>query len=223
MILAYVRTVILYVVLIASVRIMGKRQIGQMEPTEFVVAMLIADLAAVPMQDGAIPLLSGIVPLLTVLGLELTVSFLVMKSLALRRCLCGRPVILIDNGRVLQDNLRRTRVTIEELMSHLRQKDVLDLSSVQYAILETDGNLSVFPYPKEMPASARDAGIQVRKQCLPVTIIADGEVLKQNLPLLNKDMAWVKRVLQQHDADVKGTYLLTVDKQDHIHFIRKEV
>ena len=114
MILAYVRTVILYLVLIASVRIMGKRQIGQMEPTEFVVAMLIADLAAVPMQDGAIPLLSGIVPLLTVLGLELTVSFLVMKSLRLRRCLCGRPVILIDNGRVLQDNLRRTRITVEE-------------------------------------------------------------------------------------------------------------
>ena len=94
---------------------------------------------------------------------------------------------------------------------------------MQYAILETNGNLSVFPYPKEMPASAKDAGIQVRKQNLPITVISDGELLKQNLSLLKKDIHWVKRVLQQHDADVKGTYLLTVDKQDHIHFIRKEV
>jgi len=137
MILAYIRTIIVYLVLIFSVRLMGKREIGQMEASEFVVAMLIADLAAVPMQDSSIPLLSGLVPLLTVLGLELTLSFLVLKSVMLRRFLCGKPVILIDNGEILQENLRRTRITMDELMGHLRQKDVLDLKAVQYAILET--------------------------------------------------------------------------------------
>ena len=213
MILAYVRTVILYVVLIASVRIMGKRQIGQMEPTEFVVAMLIADLAAVPMQDGAIPLLSGIVPLLTVLGLELTFSFLVMKSLVFRRCLWGRPVILIDNGRVLQDNLRRTRVTIEELMSHLRQKDVLDIGSVQYAILETDGNLSVFPYPKpEIPA---------KRQSLPITVINDGKLSREALKQAGKDMVWLNKTLGKRKARKETTLLLTVDGEDNVTWIAK--
>ena len=221
MILAYVRTVILYLVLIASVRIMGKRQIGQMEPTEFVVAMLIADLAAVPMQDGAIPLLSGIVPLLTVLGLELTFSFLVMKSLALRRCLCGRPVILIDNGRVLQDNLRRTRVTIEELMSHLRQKDVLDIGSVQYAILETDGNLSVFPYPQKRPASAREAGIPVKQQSLPVTVINDGKLSREALKQAGKDTVWLNKTLGKRKARQETTLLLTVDGEDNVTWIAK--
>ena len=221
MILAYVRTVILYLVLIASVRIMGKRQIGQMEPTEFVVAMLIADLAAVPMQDGAIPLLSGIVPLLTVLGLELTFSFLVMKSLALRRCLCGRPVILIDNGRVLQDNLRRTRVTIEELMSHLRQKDVLDIGSVQYAILETDGNLSVFPYPQMKPAAAREAGIPVKQQSLPVTVINDGKLSREALKQAGKDMVWLNKTLGKRKARQETTLLLTVDGEDNVTWIAK--
>ena len=221
MILAYVRTVILYVVLIASVRIMGKRQIGQMEPTEFVVAMLIADLAAVPMQDGAIPLLSGIVPLLTVLGLELTFSFLVMKSLALRRCLCGRPVILIDNGQVSQDNLRRTRVTIEELMSHLRQKDVLDIGSVQYAILETDGNLSVFPYPQKRPANAQEAGIPVKQQSLPVTVINDGKLSREALKQAGKDTVWMNKTLGKRKARQETTLLLTVDGEDNVTWIAK--
>ena len=221
MILAYVRTVILYVVLIASVRIMGKRQIGQMEPTEFVVAMLIADLAAVPMQDGAIPLLSGIVPLLTVLGLELTVSFLVMKSLALRRCLCGRPVILIDNGRVLQDNLRRTRVTMEELMSHLRQKDVLEIGSVQYAILETDGNLSVFPYPQMKPAAAQEAGIPVKGQSLPITVINDGKLSREALKQAGKDTVWLNKTLGKRKARQETTLLLTVDGEDNVTWIAK--
>lgn len=221
MILAYVRTVILYLVLIASVRIMGKRQIGQMEPTEFVVAMLIADLAAVPMQDGAIPLLSGIVPLLTVLGLELTFSFLVMKSLRLRRCLCGRPVILIDNGRVLQDNLRCTRVTVEELMSHLRQKDVLDVGSVQYAILETDGNLSVFPYPQKKPASAQEAGIRVRQQSLPVTVINDGKLSREALKRAGKDMVWLNKTLGKRKARQETTLLLMVDGEDNVTWIAK--
>ena len=161
MILAYIRTILLYLTLIAAVRLMGKREIGQMAPSEFVVAMLLADLAAIPMQDSSLPLISGLVPIATVLGLELVLSFFVMKSVAFRKFLCGKPVILIEGGRILQDNLRRTRVSLDELMGHLRQKDVLDISAVQFAILETDGTLSVFPYPEQRPACAADAGIAV--------------------------------------------------------------
>ena len=223
MILSYLRTIILYLVLITVIRLMGKRQIGQMEPSEFVVTMLVANLAAIPMQDGGIPLFSGFVPIVTVLAVELVLSHLSVKSIRFRKLLCGKPVILIENGNILQKNLRKTRVTLDELTGHLREKDVLDLQSVQYAILETNGNLSVFPYPKERPASAKDAGISARKQFLPLTIVSDGVVLVENLKKAKKDPAWVQRILKQHDAEIKDTWLLTVDGSDHVLFYRKEL
>ena len=222
MVLSYVRTIFLYLVLIGVVRLMGKRQIGQMEPSEFVVTMLVANLASIPMQDGAIPLYSGLVPIVTVLGVELVLSALSMKNLKLRKILCGKPVILVENGNILQKNLQKTRITLDELTGHLREKDVLDLQSVQYAILETNGNLSVFPYPKEKPASAKDAGVQVRKQYLPITVISDGTLLEENLQKAKKDRKWVKRVLEERQATVAETWLLTVDGGDKIVFYRKE-
>ncbi len=222
MILSYFRTIALYLVLIAVIRLMGKRQIGQMEPSEFVVTMLVANLASIPMQDSAIPLFSGLVPILTVLGIELVLAMLSLRSIRLRKLLCGKPVILIENGNILQGNLRKTRVTLDELTGHLRQKDVLDLKSVQYAILETNGELSVFPYPKERPASAKEAGIPAREQYLPLTVVSDGVVLVENLKKAGKDAAWLEKILQQHSAEVKNTWLLTVDGGDRVVFYRKE-
>lgn len=222
MILSYLRTIALYLVLIAVIRLMGKRQIGQMEASEFVVTMLVANLAAIPMQDSGIPLFFGFIPIVTVLGLELVLSHLSLRSIRLRKLLCGKPVILIENGNILQENLRKTRVTLDELTGHLREKDVLDLRSVQYAILETNGNLSVFPYPKDRPASAKDAGITPRKQYIPLTIVSDGVLLVENLKKANKDIAWVNKVLGQHNAGIPDTWLLTVDGSDHVLFYRKE-
>jgi len=222
LILSYLRTIILYLVLILVIRLMGKRQIGQMEPSEFVVTMLVANLASIPMQDGAIPLYSGLVPILTVLGVELVLSFLSLRSISIRRLLCGKPVILMENGTILQENLRKTSVTLDELTGHLREKGILDLRSVQYAILETNGNLSVFPYPKHMPASAKDAGVQVSSQFIPLTIISDGYLSHDNLQKAGKDLHWVDKILSQHHATVKSTWLLTVDGRDHILFLPKE-
>ena len=223
MILSYIRTIILYLVLIAVIRTMGKRQIGQMEASEFVVTMLVANLAAIPMQDSGIPLFSGFVPIVTVLGVELVLSTLSLRSIRFRKLLCGKPVILVDNGKIIQENLRRTRVTLDELTGHLREKDVLDIRSVQFAILETNGNLSVFPYPKHKPASAKEAGVQVKSQSLPLTIISDGVLLEDNLHLAKKDVVWVEKVLQQQQATLQDTWLLTVDGSDKILFYRKEL
>ena len=216
------RTVILYSVLILVIRLLGKRQIGQMEPSEFVVTMLVANLASIPLEETDLPLTAGLVPILTVLGMELVFSALSLRSIFFRKLLCGKPVILIENGTVLQENLRKTRVTLDELTGHLREKDVLDLSSVQYAILETNGNLSVFPYPKEKPASAKDAGIRARKQYIPLTIVSDGKLLEDNLKKAGKDRSWLDRVLQERDAVLSDTWLLTVDGSDKILFYRRE-
>ena len=222
MILSYVRTIILYLILIAVIRLMGKRQVGELEPSEFVVTMLVANLASIPMQDGGIPLYSGLVPILTVLGVELVLSALAMGSIKIRRLLCGKPVILIENGHILQNNLRRTRITLDELTGQLREKDVMDITTVQYAILETNGGLSVFPYPKELPARARDAGVQAKQQYLPITIIGDGYLYRENLPMAGKDELWVQKTLQEKQVELKDVWLLTVDKKGNTIFLRKE-
>ena len=210
MLISYLRTVILYLVLILSIRLMGKRQIGQMEASEFVVTMLVANLASIPMQDSAIPLYSGLVPILVVLGMELSLSGLILQNVIFRRFFCGKPVILIDNGKVLRENLRKTRVTLDELTGHLREKDVMDITTVQYAILETDGNLSVFPYP--------DQG----KHHLPVTIIEDGYLSRENLQYAGKDRKWLENILQQRKTTEKDTFLLTVDDADSVVWLGKE-
>ena len=222
MILSFFRSIFLYLLLILCVRLMGKRQIGEMEPSEFVVTMLLANLAAIPMQDGAIPLYSGLVPILTVLGMELVLSGLIMHSVVLRKFFCGKPVILINNGKIIQENLRRTRITLDELTGHLREKDVLDITTVQYAILETDGNLSVFPFPKERPASAKDAGIQAKPQNLPVTVIEEGSLSRENLQKAGKDRRWLEETLARHGACIRDTLLLTVDAGDRVVFRPRE-
>ena len=219
---AVYRTVVLYVVLITVIRLMGKRQLGQLEPSEFAVTMLAANLASIPIEEWDIPLSGGIVPLLTVLGLEFLLSMAALRSIRLRKLLCGKPVILIENGRILQENLRATRVTLDELTGHLREKDVLDISAVQYAILETNGNLSVFPFPEEMPARARDAGVSTPQQYLPLTIISDGRLIRDNLQKAGKEGRWLEKELKKRKSTVSGTWLMTVDGSGRILWYPKE-
>ena len=222
MILSFLRTAFLYLVLILAVRLMGKRQIGQMEASEFVVTMLVANLASIPMQDGAIPLYSGLVPILTVMGLELVLAGLLLRSVFMRKLFCGKPVILIDNGKILETSLRKTRITLDELMGHLRQKDVLDIQTVQFAILETDGTLSVFPYPEHRPACAKDAGVKAAQQYLPITLIQDGQLCRENLVLAGKNGDWLEKTLKKHSASRESTLLLTVDESGSVLWMGKE-
>lgn len=222
MLISFLRTVFLYLVLIAIIRFLGKRQLGQMEPSEVVVTMVVADLASISMQDRNVPISSSLIPIFAVLGMELLLSALSLRSVFLRKLLCGKPVILIENGKFLQDNLRKNRITLDELTSQLREKDVLDISTVQYAILETGGNLSVFPYPEEKPASAKDAGIAPPTQSLPITVVADGILFPDDLKRAGKDRRWLDKVLKEHKADLKSTWLLTVDRENKIYFCRRE-
>lgn len=216
------RTAVSYFALIASVRLMGKRELGQLEPSEFVVAMLMADIATIPVADRQVSILTGLLPIALIVAGELGLSWLAARNTRVRRLLCGKPVILIENGRILQRNLRRCRISADELTGNLRLKDVLELSTVQYAILETNGDLSVFLYPHHEPPTAKDSGIQVKKQSLPVTIVEDGRILSCNLCLVGKDENWVHRVLNARNARLRDTFLLTVDQNDHILWIPKE-
>ena len=222
MIMSYVRTIALYLVLIVCVRLMGKRQIGEMEPTEFVVTMLLANLAAVPMQDNGIPLASGLVPMLTVLGISLILSVLAYQSIRMRRLLCGKPVILVENGTICQRNLARTRIHLDELTEHLREQGILDLTTVKYAILETNGLISTFLYAKDAPATAKDAGITVKDAFLPYTLISDGHLLPQNLHLAGYNHHWLRRQLEKRNLQPHQVLLMTVDGAGKIYLARKE-
>lgn len=215
------RTVVLYGALISGIRLMGKRQIGQMEPSELVVTMLVADLAAEPILEAGQPVWAALVSIGTILLLELLLSTVSLHSILIRKLLCGKPVVLIENGKILQENLRATRVTLDELTGYLRQKDVLDISTVQYAILETGGSLSVFPFPEEQPATARDAGVTAAQQSLPVTVISDGRIMKENLKKAGKDEIWLDKQLEKCKSTVGKTFLLTVDGQNKVHFVKK--
>ena len=186
------------------------------------VTMLIANLAAIPMQDSGIPLLSGLVPILTVLGVQLILAVASMRFISFRRLLCGKPVILIREGTIDQTNLRRARITLDELTEHLREREVLDLGQVQYAILETNGQISVFPYPQYKPASAKDAGLRVPEQSMPVTIVSDGKLLESNLAVSGRDRAWLGHQLRSRGCPLRDTYLLTVDGKGNVYFIKKE-
>ena len=222
MLMIFFRAVFLYLVLIATIRLLGKRQLGQLEPSEVAVTMLIADLASIPMQDKNISVMSGLVPIIAVLGIELLLSFISMRSIRFRKLLCGKPVIVMENGKFLQDNMRKNRVTLDELISQLREKDIMDPTTVQYAILETGGNLSVFPYPQERPATAKEAAIATEPASLPITIISDGKLIRDNLKKAGKNEKWLQKTLSQNKATLKETFLLTVNGYNSICFYKKD-
>ena len=193
------RTLLFYFALILVIRLLGKRQVGQMEPSEFVVTMLIANLASVPLEDWSIPVWGGLVPMGIVFVCERVISLLCLRSIRARRILCGKPVILIENGHLLEENLRRTRVNLDELSGHLREQGVLAIETVQFAILETNGSITVFPYPAPP-----------KKQELPYTVISDGRILGENLKLLGRDEGWLRKKLHGKGLKPEQVLLMTV-------------
>ena len=213
------RTIILYILIIAGVRLMGKRQVGELEPSELVLSLIIADLASVPMQDYGIPLLTGVVPILTLLSVTMILSVLTMKSVRFRAILCGRPSMVIRNGMVDQREMAKNRLTVEEL----RIQGYTDLSTVKYAILETNGQLSVLPYANQKPPTARDMKVSVEEGGLPRVVVSDGKLLERNLKALGHDRPWLDRQLSQRGCrDLSKVFLLLVDEGDAVYFAEKE-
>lgn len=221
MLVSLIRSFFLYVILIVVIRLMGKRQLGQMEASEFVVTMLVADLAAVPMQDPGIPLLAGLVPILIVLFMELILSALSYYSITMRKLFCGKPVILMENGQILQENLKKTRITPDELTELLREKEIIDLTTVKYAILEANGQLSALVYPEYQPVSHMDIKTKTAPLELPITIISGGKILYENLRLLGQDEQWLNKLLKQHGCSIKSVYLLTVEPSGKVYLAVK--
>lgn len=224
MITAFFRTVLLYILIVVGMRLMGKRQIGELEPSELVLTMMISDLASVPMQDFGIPLLAGFIPILTLLALSLFLSQLSLHNLRFRRLMCGSPTILIRNGEIQQSAMRKNRLTLDELLEELREQGYSDLQDIKYAILENSGQLSVFPWTTQQPPTVEQLGLEIQDDVtLPVVLINDGRVLQKNLTACGRDARWLQKQLQAEKiSSPREIFLLTLDEQGSVFCVKKE-
>ena len=222
MIIAFIRTIILYLFIVIGFRILGKRQIGELEPSELVLSLLLADLAAIPMQDLGVPLFGGMLPILTLLCLSSVLSGLTIKSIRLRGLLNGRPSIVVRDGKILAKEMLRNRFTVDELMEELRLSGNTDIEKIKCAILETSGRLSVIPYVNEQPVTANLMNLQTQERGLPLIIISDGRVLEHNLADCGLDFTWLIEQLKGRGIkSPKEVFLMTIDEKKGIYFSLK--
>jgi uncharacterized membrane protein YcaP (DUF421 family) len=219
----FIRTLIVYLALLVFLRLLGKRQLGEMELSEFIVASLIADLAANPLQDIGMPLLNGLIPIVTLFCCELAISTLTMRSVRLRAFLFGKPSLLIDHGRILQKEMSRNRFTLDELLQELRALGVRDIASIEYAFLETNGKLSVLQYASETPPSAADLNVAVENCGFPRILISDGRLIRENLRKSGLEESWLMEQIRPYGGKIAEIFLLTVDDASRVYCVRKEM
>ena len=210
MFILLIRSIILYFIVVFIMRIMGKKQIGQLQPFELVIALMISELAAMPMQNTSIPLFHGIIPIVTLLALQILISTLQLKSEVARLIFCGKPSILIEKGKINMKELKNNRVNLNDLMEELRLKDYYNLEDIEYAILETGGQISIIPKSELEAATRKDLNINTSQDMLPVTLILDGRINSKNLKLINKDRSWLNSQLSKRNIASADQVLLAL-------------
>ena len=201
MLVVFTRTLILFALVVVTMRVMGKRQIGELQPFELAVAILISELAAVPMQNTGIPLINGIIPILTLLIAQMALSFISLKSIKARGIICGKPSILIANGIIQEAELKKEMFTLNDLLEQLRISNTPNISDVEFAILETNGQLSVIPKSQKRAISAEDLNIPTNYEGLPLSLIVDGSINYDNLKIANLDTTWLLGELKKLGID----------------------
>ncbi len=222
MLISFVRTGILLIVIVIAVRIMGKRQIGQLQPAELVVTILLSEMAATPMQDNDIPMLNTLVAIAVLVSLEILMSVCSMKSLRIRSLLQGNSLILIRNGVIDQSQMKRLRYTLDDLLEALRQKDVFDISDVQYAIAETDGSLSVLLKNEKRGVTNEDMSVVKKDTGLSCVVVMDGRIIRSDFKDCGMNERKLHSLIEKTGERLEDIYLLTVDKCGNFNFIRKE-
>lgn len=216
-----IRTIILYAFITFAIRIMGKRQIGDMQPNELVITLLISEIAAIPLQDISQPILSGVVAIFMLIVLEIIMSVLSMKSITVRRFMNGKSAVIIKNGVIDQNVMKDVRMTVLDLVELLRGQNVFDISAVAFAVLEVNGNLSVLLKGGEQPVTAKDLGIKKEKEALPLPVISDGKILTDSLKALNITNEDILKKVKANKTEVNNVFLMTLDRYDNICLIKK--
>ncbi|MBQ9267866.1 MAG: DUF421 domain-containing protein [Clostridia bacterium] len=218
----FIRALILYAVVLIAIRLMGKREVGQLQPFELVVTIMIADLASVPMQDIGIPLIQGIVPILALLVGQLVLSFLNLKSGLIRRLISGKPTVLIANGKIMEERLRSQKYTIDGLLEELRVAGYPDIRDVEYAVLEVSGEVSVIPKAHTTPVSKSDMNIPSNNVGFQIPLVIDGSFVDNNIQELGMKREDVGKILKENQAKLEEVFLLLRDETGEIYMQKKE-
>ena len=211
MLLTFVRTIILYILVLIVMRFMGKREIGQLQPFELAISIMIADLATLPMAEPGIPITNGVIPILGLLVMHLIISIINMKSLRAREIICGKPSILIYRGKIQEDNMKKERFTINELEERLRGDNVFDIGDVEYAILETSGQISVIQKPNRRTTIPEDFGINPPYEGISYDLVIDGKIMKANLEKLDKDYNWLIKQVEPFGIKPEEALVVTIN------------
>mgnify|MGYP005807014903 FL=1 len=211
MLVIFLRSIVLYIIVLIVMRLMGKREIGQLQPFELAISIMIADLASTPMADAGIPISNGIIPILALLVMHLIISMFNMKSIRAREILCGKPSILIYRGRIDEKMLRKERFTINELEERLRGSNVVNIGDVEYAILETSGQITVIQKPEKKTPTVGDLNIKTEYEGLAYDLVIDGKVMHENLKILKKDYDWLKKQVEKFGIKPEEALLVTID------------
>lgn len=221
MLISLVRTIIMYGVILIGVRVMGKRQISQLQTSELVVTLLISELAVMPIDKRNEPLANGLLPMLALILCELIISLFMLKSGGFRRLICGKPVMVIEDGKILQEHMRKLRMSTEELFEQLRQNGVFSLDEVAYAIIETNGTMSVARNTKDDPLTPKQAGVKVQPEPLEVVVVSDGELSASSLQLCGRDKHWVLDVLNSRSLSLSDVFIMTARRDGKYQIIEK--
>ena len=222
MAVSLLRTFLMYGAILVSVRVMGKRQISQLQTSELVATLLLSELAVLPIQQQDQPLWTGLIPMGALVLCEVGASWGMLKSGAFRRLVCGRPMVVVERGKILQDQMRRLRMTTEDLLEQLRQSGSFYLEEVDWAIVETNGTLSVLRRPDRDPLTPQQAGVAVRPQGLEAALVSDGEVNAHSLELLGLDRAWLEAKLRKAGVDQSQVFLFTARSDGSCRLVKKE-
>ncbi|MGI6224993.1 MAG: DUF421 domain-containing protein [Peptococcales bacterium] len=210
MLITLVRTIILYILVVIALRIMGKQQISQLQPFEFVLALMIAELATIPMENTGIPLFKGIIPIVILIFIQVVFSFLSLKSLGFRRILSGAPVLLIKDGVIMDDVMKKNRYNINDFLEQLRIKNYHNINEIEFAYLETNGELSIIPKAEQKPVVAQDLKLSVTKVQMPLTLVLDGILQEENLNLTKYDRQWLNENLRLYNIDKISDTLIAI-------------
>ncbi len=221
MITTIIRTVILYVFLTFAIRIMGKRQIADMQPNELVITLLMSEIAAIPLQDPTQPILNGVVAIFILIILEIAMSVLAMKSTFVRKIMSGKSVVIIKNGVIDQNAMKSVRMTVLDLVEILRGQNIFDISTIAFAVLEVNGDLSVLLKSQEQPVTRKDIDITTDDESLPLPVISDGIILNDSLKALSITKEDVYKILKSNHTEVKKVFLMMLDRYNNISIIKK--
>lgn len=216
MLIIFFRAIVLYILVLIVMRLMGKREIGQLQPFELAIAIMIADLASIPMTDTGVPISNGIVPILGLLVMHLLISIINLKSMKAREIICGKPRILIYRGKIDEDALKKERFTLNELQERLRDKNIVNIFDVEYAILETSGQISVIEKSNKRYTIPEDFGITPEYEGIPYDLVVDGKVMTKNLKKLKKDYKWLESEVLKFGYKPDQAFLVTIDGKGQI-------